>query len=231
MINFALWMQQKNLECLVKNKMTISYAIPVCNEYKEIEYLLNYLTTHIRIEDEIVIQCDQGNTTPEVYEVLNRFAPDEGYLGNIRVIEHPLNGDFSSFKNNLKDNCLGDYIFQIDADEYPEEYLMKHVDWIINNNPDVDIFWVPRINKVKGLTQKHVDEWGWRVGPDGRVNFPDYQCRILKNKPEIKWKNKVHEVLTGYKIESQLPANDEFCIHHLKEINRQETQNKFYNTL
>ena len=40
--------------------MKISYAIPVCNEYKEIKYLLEYLTKHKRDQDEIVIQCDQG---------------------------------------------------------------------------------------------------------------------------------------------------------------------------
>tara|TARA_R110002012_G_scaffold299338_1_gene498402 strand:- start:260 stop:889 length:630 start_codon:yes stop_codon:yes gene_type:complete len=209
--------------------MKISYAIPVCNEYKEIEYLLQYLNKHKREEDEIVIQCDQGNTSPEVYRVLQKLSE----FNNIsyKLIEFSLNNDFSAFKNNLKDNCSGDYIFQIDADEYPEEYLMGHIDWLVNNNPDVDIFWVPRINKVNGLTQEHITKWGWRVDPDGRVNFPDYQCRILKNIKEIKWKNKVHEVLTGYKTESQLPANNEFCIHHLKDIKRQEFQNEFYNKI
>jgi len=209
--------------------MVISYAIPVCNEYKEIEYLLEYLTKHKREQDEIVVQCDQGNTTPEVYKVLQELTENTDI--SYKLIEFPLNNNFSTFKNNLKANCLGDYIFQIDADEYPEEYLMKHIDWVINNNPEVDIFWVPRINKVKGLTQEHIDKWGWNVDPKGRVNFPDYQCRILKNAPYIKWKNKVHEILTGYKTESQLPANDEFCIYHLKDIDRQEKQNKFYNTL
>ena len=206
--------------------MKISYAIPVCNEYKEIEYLLQYLIKHVREGDEIIVQCDEGNTTLEVYKVLNKCAD------RVKIIEFPLNNDFASFKNNLKDNCSGDYIFQIDADEYPEEYLMSHIDWLVDNNPNVDIFWVPRINKVNGLTQEHINKWGWRVDPrDNRVNFPDYQCRILKNIREIKWKNKVHEVLTGYKTESQLPANDEFCIHHLKDIKRQESQNQFYNTL
>ena len=204
--------------------MKISYAIPVCNEYKEIEYLLEYLTKHKREQDEIVVQCDQGNTTPEVYNVLKQHP-------NIKVIEFTLNKDFASFKNNLKDNCSGDYIFQIDADEYPEEYLMSTMDWLIKENPKTDIFWVPRINKVNGLTEEHIKKWGWNIDPKGRVNFPDYQCRILKNVKRIKWKNKVHEVLTGHKTESHLPANSEFCIHHLKDIKRQEKQNEFYKTL
>lgn len=205
--------------------MRISYAIPVCNEWMQLEYLLNYLFKHKREQDEIVVQCDKGNTTPSVYQVL------EEYKDKIKVIEFPLNGDFASFKNNLKDNCSGDYIFQIDADEYPEEYLMSTIEWLIKNNPGTDIFWVPRINTVKGLTQEHIDKWGWRVDEDGRVNFPDYQCRILKNVKRIKWKNKVHEVLTGHKTESQLPANKEFCIYHPKDIERQEKQNEFYDTI
>ncbi len=205
--------------------MKVSYAIPVCNEWMQLEYLLSYLLKHKREQDEIVVQCDEGNTTPSVYQVLKE------YKDKIQVIEFPLNGDFASFKNNLKDNCSGDYIFQIDADEYPEEYLMSTIEWLIKNNPGTDIFWVPRINTVKGLTQEHIDKWRWNVDGKGRVNFPDYQCRILKNVKRIKWKNKVHEILTGHNTESHLPSNDEFCIHHPKDIVRQEKQNKFYNTL
>ena len=208
--------------------MKISYAIPVCNEWKEIKYLMDYLFKHKREQDEIVVQCDKGNTTPEVYGVLKHYSE---FNMPYKLIEFPLNGDFASFKNNLKNNCSGDYIFQIDADEYPEEYLMSTIEWLINNNPGVDIFWVPRINTVHGLTQEHINKWGWNVCPKGRVNFPDYQCRILKNVKRIKWKNKVHEVLTGHKTEAQLPANDEFCIHHPKNIERQEKQNNYYSTL
>jgi len=208
--------------------MTISYAIPVCNEWKEIKCLMDYLFKNKREQDEIVVQCDQGNTTQEVYEVLKEFAE---FNMPYKLIEFPLNGDFAAFKNNLKDNCSGDYIFQIDADEYPDDYLMDTIETVINMNDKVDIFWVPRINKVNGLTPEHVSKWGWNVDRDNRVNFPDYQCRIMKNVKRIKWKNKVHEVLIGHKTESRLPANDEFCLIHIKDIERQEKQNKFYNTL
>ena len=208
--------------------MKISYAIPVHNECQELKRLLNYLFNHKRPEDEIVIQCDKDNTTPEVYEVLKEYTEHNMLY---KHVEFSLNGDFASFKNNLKDNCTGDYIFQIDADEYPEEYLMSTLPTIIKDNNKVDIFWVPRINLVEGLTTDHIKRWGWIMNNRNRVNFPDYQCRILKNVKRIKWKNKVHEVLTGYKTESKLPINDEFCLHHPKTIERQEAQNRFYNTL
>jgi len=208
--------------------MTISYAIPVCDEWKEIKYLMDYLFKHKREQDEIVVQCDKGNTTPEVYGVLKHYSE---FNMPYKLVEFPLNGDFATFKNNLKDNCSGDYIFQIDADEYPDDYLMDTIESVIKMNDKVDVFWVPRINKVNGLTKEHVEKWRWNVDKDGRVNFPDYQCRIFKNVKRIKWKNKVHEQLIGHKSQSQLPANDEFCLIHIKDIERQEKQNNFYDTL
>ena len=130
--------------------MKISYAIPVCNEWMELEYLLNYLFKHKREQDEIIVQCDEGNTTPSVYQVL------EEYKEKLQIIEFPLNGDFATFKNNLKDNCTGDYIFQIDADEYPEEYLMSTIEWVIKENPKTDIFWVPRIKIGRASCRERV---------------------------------------------------------------------------
>lgn len=208
--------------------MKISYAIPVCNEYVEIQYLIEYLLNNKRDKDEIIIQCDEGNTTPEVYTLVKQF---ENVVEELKVIEFPLNGDFATFKNNLKNHCSGDYIFQIDADEYPDDYLMDTIESVIKINNKVDVFWVPRINKVEGLTKKHIEKWRWNVDDRGRVNFPDYQCRIFKNVKRIKWENKVHEKLVGHKTETQLPANDEFCLIHIKDIQRQEFQNQFYSTL
>lgn len=208
--------------------MKISYAIPVCNEHIEIKRLLDYLFKYKRPEDEIVVQCDKGNTTTAVYEVLKEY---EELNMSYKHIEFPLNGNFAAFKNNLKNNCDGDYIFQIDADEYPEEYLMSTLPTIIEDNNKVDIIWVPRINLVEGLTTDHIRQWGWVMNNKSRVNFPDYQCRVLKNVKRIKWKNKVHEVLMGHKSYAYLPTNDEYCLHHPKTIERQENQNRFYQSL
>ena len=48
---------------------------------------------------------------------------------------------------------------------------------------------------------------------------------------EIKWKNKVHEVLEGHKTYATLPPMEDFAIYHPKKIDRQEKQNEYYNTL
>jgi glycosyltransferase involved in cell wall biosynthesis len=202
--------------------MKVSYAIPVCNEDKELDRLLTQLLFHETSDMEVVVQCDQGNTSPEVYKVLDKYS------ALIHVIEFPLKGDFAAFKNNLKEHCTGDWIFQIDADEYLSESLIKNLPAILQSNPTVDLFLVPRINTVEGLTQDHINKWQWRVDEKGWVNFPDYQTRILQNSPKISWANRVHEVLTGHNNYVMLPAEEEYCLYHPKGIERQERQNAYY---
>ena len=207
--------------------MTISYAITVCNELEEITRLLNFLQTNIRKEDEIVIQYDEVSVTDEVMEYLNLM---NSMHENHKVIGFPLNKDFSSFKNNLKSNCTKDYIFQIDADEIPNENMINYLPEVLDNNP-VDIVFVPRVNTVEGLTDSHIQKWGWKVNEKGWVNWPDYQTRIYKNTEEVTWMNKVHERITGYDTFSNFPMEEEWCLYHPKQIERQEKQNEFYETI
>jgi glycosyltransferase involved in cell wall biosynthesis len=205
--------------------MTISYAIPVCIEHLEIDKLLTQLTKFKRPEDEIVVQCDQGNTTQEVYSVLRK------YEGQIKVIEFPLNANFASFKNNLKQHCNGDWIYQIDADELLDEEFIQSIHLLLQENPTVDLFLVPRINTVDNITQSHIQKWRWNVNDKGWINFPDYQTRILQNSPKINWASKVHEVITGHKNYTLLPTDEIYCIKHHKSIEKQEHQNNYYDTL
>lgn len=211
--------------------MKISYAIPVCNEHKELKRLLDFLEVNIQKEDEVVVQCDKGNTTPEVYKVINSERYSNGFREQFKVIEFPLRGDFASFKNNLKENCSGEWIFQIDVDELPHESLITNLIELLKANPHTDLFLVPRVNTVDGLTQFHINKWRWNVNEKGWVNWPDYQTRIVQNNPKIQWTSKVHEVLVGHESYALLPQEEEWCLYHPKNINRQEHQNKFYNTL
>ena len=207
--------------------MKISYAITVCNELDEITKLLNFLQLNIRKEDEIVIQYDESSVTSEVKEYISLM---DMMHENHNVIGFPLNKDFASFKNNLKENCSGDYIFQIDADEIPHAALIEYLPEVLTTNP-VDIVFVPRVNTVEGLTQEHIDKWGWNVNEKGWVNWPDYQTRIIQNGPKIKWQNKVHEQIVGISTKGALPMEEEWCLYHPKDIKRQEAQNNFYETL
>lgn len=203
----------------------ISYGIPVCNEHAELDRLLELLVKSKRQIDEIVIQCDAGNTTPEVFKVLDEYAE------HVKVTQFALKSNFAQFKNHLKSQCTGDWIFQIDADEYLNEDFIKALPEILSENPAVEVFLLPRINTVEGLTQDHIDKWRWHVNDKGWVNFPDYQTRILQNSPKINWASKVHEVLTGHSNYTLFPPEEFFCLIHPKHIQRQEAQNNYYNGL
>jgi len=211
--------------------MKISYAIPVCNEHVELERLLSFLVKHIDENDEIVVQCDKGNTTPEVYKVLDSFKAPVGLEDPLKVIEFPLNGHFSNFKNNLKEHCTGHWIFQIDADELPHESLITNLKELLKLNTNAEMLLVPRVNTVEGLTQEHVNKWRWNVNEKGWVNWPDYQTRIIQNSSKIKWQNKVHEQIVGASTKGALPMEEEWCLYHPKNIGRQEAQNNFYESL
>lgn len=209
--------------------MKISYAITVCNEIEEIKRLIPFLLEHKREEDEIVIQQDSRGSVKGLPDVkVKEYC--EG-LSNVKYITFDLNNHFANFKNNLTKHCTGDHIFQIDADEIPNQHLITNLPFILESNPDVDLFIVPRVNTVDGLTEDHIRRWGWRVNEKGWVNFPDHQMRIWKNKPEIRWVNKVHEKLEGFKTYTALPSDPVFALYHPKHIERQETQNNYYDTL
>jgi len=207
--------------------MKISYAITVCNELEEVKRLVNFLHSNKREQDEIVVLADSPKMSQELQDQLYRFSSANW----IKLIESQFEGHFADWKNRLLKVCSGDYIFQIDADEVPNEELINGLAYILEINQDVDVFRVPRVNTVEGLTPQHIQKWGWNVNDKGWVNWPDYQWRIYRNTPEIKWKNKVHEVLEGYKTMTLLPLQEEFALYHPKTIDRQEKQNNYYNTL
>jgi hypothetical protein len=194
----------------------------------ELEKLLNYLRTNLKSNDEIVLQMDSAKVTDAVRGVAILY---QSRIPSMKVIEYPLNGDFASFKNNLKKHCSKKWIFNIDADEMPSSFLIENIHPILESNDDLDVLIVPRWNIVEGITKEHINRWRWKYDEQGRINWPDWQMRIYKNKEEIQWKNKVHEVLEGFDKYAMLPDDKDYCLFHNKSIQRQEKQNDFYDTI
>ena len=207
--------------------MKISYAVTVCNEFVEIQNLITFLLEHKRTEDEIVVLYDSKNGDKGIEEFLRAKSVN----GEFSWHKKEFKGHFAEWKNKLTSLCSGDYIFQIDADELPNLNLINALPPLIEVNKNVDVILVPRVNTVEGLTQAHITKWGWNVNEVGWVNWPDYQWRIYKNSPNIKWINKVHERLDGHTNYSVLPRKEDFSLSHPKTIDRQEKQNAYYDTL
>jgi hypothetical protein len=207
--------------------MKISYAITVCNELEEIQRLIPFLYEIIRKEDEIVVLLDKPKASPVLLDQLYKYSSADW----ITLKESAFQGHFADWKNELNRICSGDYIFQIDADELPNKTLIENLPSVLEHNSAVELYVVPRVNTVEGLTQNHIQKWGWNVNQNGWVNWPDFQTRIYKNTPELKWENKVHERLVGHKEFAYLPMEEEWALYHPKSIERQEKQNNYYDTL
>ena len=207
--------------------MKISYAITVFNEFVEIQKLVLFLLKHKRDKDEIVILYDYKNGDKGIEEFLRSHSINSEFIWHKGDFNH----HFADWKNHLTNLCTGDYIFQIDADEIPNKQLIYSLPEILKGNPNNEVYLVPRVNTVEGLTDEHIQKWRWNVNEKGWVNWPDNQWRIWKKKDEIKWRNKVHEVLEGYKTYAALPPMEELALYHPKTIDRQVKQNEYYNTL
>jgi hypothetical protein len=203
--------------------MKLSYAICVCSESRELQELLNFLIRVKDDEDEINILVDTSKVTDEVRDVLRVYD-------NLIVNERVFDGDFSEHRNYHATKCSGDYIFAIDADEIPQETLVRNVKSIIQKS-GADLIFVPRINICPGYTQKWLDKHSFKVNNMGWINWPDYQGRIYKNTSTLKWTKGVHEVVSGSTNSKGLEANPSLALWHIKSITRQDRQNAYYDTL
>lgn len=215
--------------------MKISYLVTVHNETLELLQLIEKLKTHIdfvAINDEVVI-LDDFSDNPDTIKILDK-AKSYGFT----VVQHALNKNFSEHKNYGSKRCVGDYIVQIDADEYLFPVLLSNMHELIESNPTVELYRVPRVNIVRGATDNDARNWGWHMmklsefGDLPIINWGnggDYQSRIYKNSLRIQWHKPLHETIMGASIVADLPKEVDYAIIHDKTIDRQKAQNEFYN--
>ena len=203
--------------------MKISYSILVHNETDTLEKLLEFLVKFKQPQDEIVV-LDDYSTEEKTKAILDYYSSAEGIVLDQRNLLH----DFASQKNYLKNMCTGDYSFNLDADETVSHWFMKDIHDILEGN-EVDLIYVPRINTVEGITEEHCRMYGYQVNERGWINYPDWQGRIFRNRPNIRWEKPVHEQIVGFQTYAHLPIEQKYSIVHSKTIERQVEQNKFYN--
>lgn len=209
--------------------MNISYLVTVHNETTSLDNLLTRLLTFCQEGDEIVI-LDDFSDNETTKSILSKHSKAD----NVRLYQHALDRNYGGHKNYGTELCKGDWVFQIDGDELPAETLLLNIKDIIAENPDIDVYCVPRINAFVGLKPEHAQRWGWRLDLSPtfnrlRVNWPDYQGRVYKRDGKIKWDRRLHEKLEGYKKFTALPDDEELALYHDKTIETQIKTNIRYN--
>ena len=158
--------------------MNISFAITTHNEGDSIQKLLTRIKEFVLPDDEIIILDDHSDD-----DLTLQILENED-----NVNKRKFDKDFADHKNALNNLCSKEYIFQLDGDELPTQHLLKNIRSITKANPDIELFALPRVNIVKGITKEHLKLYQWTQDKFKRINYPDYQGRIYLNKPHIKWK-------------------------------------------
>jgi glycosyltransferase involved in cell wall biosynthesis len=199
--------------------MLITYAVMVCDEYKELNTLLHFLK-RVVTNGEVIVLVDSSKKCPERDSVLKKF-PD--YTVHYRDFD----GDFSSHRNFLCDQASGEYIFMLDADEVPTETLMDKLDEVTRQG--ADIIYIPRINICLGQTREWLKSHDFTTNEVGWINWPDYQGRIVKS--HIRWQGKVHEKPEGSDKRMVINAEPWFALLHVKTVEKQDKQNILYKDL
>jgi glycosyltransferase involved in cell wall biosynthesis len=203
--------------------MKISYAILTHNEGEYIGKLLNFLVNSKQPQDEIVV-VDDYSDDEKTKSILNDLKD------LIKLEYRTFDGDHTQ-KNYLNSLCTGDYILQLDADELVIPKFLEMLPELLEENNEIDLFIMPRINTVEGLTQEWIAKWRWNVNEKGWVNFPDWQMRLYRNCDWVKWDGLLHSKIDGHKTYVFLPTEELFCIIHPKEIDRQIAQNNLYDKI
>lgn len=195
---------------------SICYAVTASDEENELSLLLNQLSKHIRVEDEILLLLDSSSVTQQVRNVVEAYRTIINTL-----IEYPLERDFAKFKNHIIQHTDKDYIFQIDADELLSPLLIANLPSYLSSNSDVEMFRVARINLLID-DDKPLIAWEQLSSVDEKeyINFPDYQYRIFKNGTQVRWIRSLHEILSGYKTYSYLPKEKTLCLLHSKHASK-----------
>jgi hypothetical protein len=212
----------------MKNEIFLSYLVTCKNEGFQLQFLLEKLYKY-NDKAECVILDDHSDDIDTLSILQNAETQSDGFF---RIFKHNLNNNYSEHKNWGKSKCLGKYIFQIDSDEMPSDTLLENIKDIIELNPEIELFWVPRINDFKGVNQSHADQWGWRLSDYNDikiVNWPDPQGRIFLNSENIKWDRPLHERIEGAKLSTKLPMEFEWALYHDKTIEKQIETNLRYN--
>ena len=201
--------------------MFLSYLVTTHNETDCLDSLLSKLISFKKNNHEIVL-LDDYSDNPTTISII------EKYKSSINFQQKKLQNDYGVHKNYGISLCKGEWIFQIDADELPTDVLLENIDVLLQSNANNEVLWLPRLNYFVGVTQTDIQMWGWNYH-DGMINYPDYQSRLFKNLPHIRYERRLHEKVEGYTSYAFIPPQKDIALIHNKTIEKQRETNMKYN--
>jgi glycosyltransferase involved in cell wall biosynthesis len=122
----------------------ISIALITLNEEQNLPRTLESVTPLVRGGAGEIIVVDSGSTDRTI-EIANSHGA--------KVVIEPWKG-FAAQKNSALEKTSGDWVLQLDADEYLEAHLAEEISTAMTNTSIVG-FWIPRKNYVLGRWIRH----------------------------------------------------------------------------
>ena len=216
--------------------MKTDFVINACIEDDDLYCILNTIMKLKERDDRVVVCLDKGLTNERMPKIVNYFNAELAWfdLHNSNFQER-----FEFHKTLFKN----DLVFAWDADEIVPYLLLKVFREPFQNDPELDMLLVPRINLFPDATPENVSIM--YVGdrrqneilesqarhPLGWVNWPDYQLRVHRPMPYLKWGPATHSSIIGYKKAAQLPADPAIALVHIKTVEHQDRILRFYDKL
>lgn len=131
--------------------------------------------------DEVVV-IDSGSTDGTI-KIAKEYTQ--------KIFYNKFENDFSQQRNYAISKTSGDWIFFLDADEslpHSAHYIVRR----LIRKRSIDGYWFSRRNYITPIKYLRYGSF-----------YPDYQLRLFRNKPGIRFIGRVHEQPSGIKFSSQ----------------------------
>lgn len=212
--------------------MKVDFLISACDELEDLKGLIYYLKYFCNIDDNIIIILDGNNTNQNMINMIKKS----------NVVLHILNWtSYKQMSEMAMSKASGDICFHLCPDEIPTIPVLQSFRDIFRDSK-IDAVAIPRINIFSNLNNKNNEEM--YVGNRGKgyllkepINeyewhhWPDYQVRITRNIPQIKWGNSTHSGIIGYNNLVLFPQDPMYSLLHVKSVERQERILKLYDKI
>lgn len=148
--------------------MTLSVVVITYNEEANIGRLLE----SVRLADEhIVLDCGSGDRTLDIARSFGAKTYVEKWKG------------YSAQKNTAIEKATSDWVLSLDADEAAEPELMEEIRYVLDHNPPLNGYYIPRKNYFLGRWMRY---GGF---------YPDRKLRLFRRGLGRFGERPVHEVV------------------------------------
>lgn len=214
-----------------QDRPLVSFAILTHNETETLSRLLGSLADVPGTEVRIVDDFSEPPTLAIIDGFVRRYA-------NIHLYQRALRKNFAAQRNFIAGKCLGRYIGRIDADETLPRYLIENLEKIVEDLEagGFDAAMFPRINLLgeeadESFRKEFVAAYDrFELNEKGWLNFPDYQIKLYRNTPSLKFRYIVHEILQGANRIYEFPAEEKYALMHHKSPADYLNSIRFYKT-